>query len=182
MADINNLPQPLTIDQLAERLAVTPSATSGGPGADMIAAPEPPRLFDPVDGDSHVETARPGPIQGAVAQSPGLAAPSPIVERRSASKRRSQQAVGRLVARGDAPPYRKERRTMPRTEPLPHLLTIEQLADHLGVTVRHVRRQIAERRVPYIKVGRLVRFDPAEITRWIDGSRHPEGSPSSTWR
>jgi len=71
---------------------------------------------------------------------------------------------------------------MSRTEPLPHLLTIEQLADHLGVTVRHVRRQIAERRVPYIEVGRLVRFDPAEITRWIDGSRHPEGSPPSVWR
>ena len=49
---------------------------------------------------------------------------------------------------------------MSRTEPLPHLLTIEQLADHLGVTVRQLRRQIAERRVPYIKVGRLVRFDP----------------------
>jgi excisionase family DNA binding protein len=71
---------------------------------------------------------------------------------------------------------------MSRTEPLPHLLTIEQLAHHLGVTVRHVRRQIAERRVPYIKVGRLVRFDPAEITRWIDGSRRPEGSPPSVWR
>ncbi len=62
------------------------------------------------------------------------------------------------------PQYPKER-SMSRTEPLPHLLTIEQLADHLGVTVRHVRGQIAERRVPYIKVGRLVRFDPVEITR-----------------
>src|ERR1019366_4312031 len=26
------------------------------------------------------------------------------------------------------------------TNPLPHLLTIEELADHLGVTVRHIRR------------------------------------------
>ncbi len=39
------------------------------------------------------------------------------------------------------------------TDALPHLLTIDELAEHLGVTVRHVRRQVAERRVPYLKVG-----------------------------
>ncbi|MDQ6784919.1 MAG: helix-turn-helix domain-containing protein [Actinomycetota bacterium] len=60
-------------------------------------------------------------------------------------------------------------------KPLPHLLTVEEVADHLGVTVRHVRRQIAERRVPYIKVGRLVRFDPEEIARWLDQARRPGG-------
>jgi excisionase family DNA binding protein len=40
---------------------------------------------------------------------------------------------------------------MTTTDPLPRLLTIEELADHLGVTVRHVRRLIAENRVPYVK-------------------------------
>jgi hypothetical protein len=30
--------------------------------------------------------------------------------------------------------------------------------------------------VPYLKVGWLVRFDPAEITVWLDGARHPERS------
>ncbi len=59
---------------------------------------------------------------------------------------------------------------MINTDVLPHLLTIDELAEHLGVTVRHVRRQIAERRVPYIKVGRLVRFDPDEISEWINVS------------
>lgn len=62
------------------------------------------------------------------------------------------------------------------TDTLPRLLTIDQLADHLGVTVRHIRRLIAERRVPYVKVGRLVRFDPAEISEWLDSSRRPIGS------
>ncbi len=60
---------------------------------------------------------------------------------------------------------------MATTDDLPHLLTIKELADHLGVTVCHVRRQVAERRVPYLKVGRLVRFDPDEIGRWLDGVR-----------
>ena len=60
--------------------------------------------------------------------------------------------------------------TMTTTHSLPHLLTIEELAEHLGVTVRHVRRLIAERRVPFVKVGRFVRFDPAAITAWLGRS------------
>ena len=63
---------------------------------------------------------------------------------------------------------------MATTDDLPHLLTTDELAEHLGVTVRHVRRQIAERRVPYVKVGRLIRFDPDEISHWINEARHPE--------
>jgi len=60
---------------------------------------------------------------------------------------------------------------MASTETLPQLLTIDQLAEQLGITVRHVRRLIAERRVPYLEVGKLVRFDPAKIADWLDGSR-----------
>lgn len=55
--------------------------------------------------------------------------------------------------------------------PLPNLLTIVQVADLLGITIRHVRRLVAERRLPYIKVGRLVRFDPADIAKYIAQSR-----------
>jgi excisionase family DNA binding protein len=71
---------------------------------------------------------------------------------------------------------------MASPEALPHLLTIDQLADRLGVSIRHVRRLVAERRVPYLKVGWLVRFDPSEITAWLDGARHPErrGDPRGT--
>ncbi len=63
---------------------------------------------------------------------------------------------------------------MASSEALPQLLTIDQLAERLGVSIRHIRRLVAERRVPYLKVGWLVRFDPAEITAWLDGARHPE--------
>jgi excisionase family DNA binding protein len=65
---------------------------------------------------------------------------------------------------------------MASTDTLPQLLTIDQLAERLGVSIRHIRRLIAERRVPYLKVGWLVRFDPAEIAAWLDSSRHPEGT------
>ncbi len=61
---------------------------------------------------------------------------------------------------------------------LPQLLTINQLADHRGSTPRHVRRLVAERRVPYLKVGRFVRFDPAEIAAWLDERRMPGRRPA----
>jgi excisionase family DNA binding protein len=54
---------------------------------------------------------------------------------------------------------------------LPQLLSIDQLADRLGVTPRLVRRLVAEKRVPYFKVGKFVRFDPAEISEWLDRAR-----------
>jgi excisionase family DNA binding protein len=60
------------------------------------------------------------------------------------------------------------------TSTLPQLLTIDQLAERLGTSVRHVRRLVAERRVPYLKVGRLIRFDPSEVTEWLDEARHPQ--------
>ncbi len=55
----------------------------------------------------------------------------------------------------------------------PQLLTIDQPAQRLGITVRYVRRLVAEKRLPYYKIGRLVRFDPAEITDWLASRRIP---------
>ena len=54
------------------------------------------------------------------------------------------------------------------TETLPHLLDIEQVAQHLGVNVRHMRRLVADRRIPYVKWGHLIRFDPDELRPWLD--------------
>ena len=55
----------------------------------------------------------------------------------------------------------------------PELIDIDTLAELLGVGERYVRRMVAERRVPTVKVGRLVRFDLAEIRRWIEEQRWP---------
>lgn len=56
---------------------------------------------------------------------------------------------------------------------LPNLLDVEQLASLLHVNVRHIRRLVHEGRVPVIKLGHLVRFDPSEIREWIDEKRRP---------
>ena len=54
---------------------------------------------------------------------------------------------------------------------LPTLLDIDGIAVHLGVSVRHIRRLVAERRIPYLKWGHLLRFDPVAIAGWLDDSR-----------
>jgi excisionase family DNA binding protein len=56
----------------------------------------------------------------------------------------------------------------------PSLLSIEQLADWLGVTDRFIRRLVAERRIPFLKIGKFIRFDPVEIDPWLDSQRVAE--------
>jgi excisionase family DNA binding protein len=58
-------------------------------------------------------------------------------------------------------------------ERLPRLLDIEGVAEHLGVSDRHLRRLVAERRIPYIKWGHLLRFDPDAVGSWLDSVRVP---------
>jgi excisionase family DNA binding protein len=56
---------------------------------------------------------------------------------------------------------------------LRRLVGIEEVAGMLGVGVRHVRRLVADRRIPYLKWGHLLRFDPVEIREWLDAARRP---------
>lgn len=48
------------------------------------------------------------------------------------------------------------------------LLTIEEAAEQLGVTPRMIRRLTASRRLPFVKVGRLVRIRDADIATCVD--------------
>ena len=57
-------------------------------------------------------------------------------------------------------------------------MDIPTLAERLGTSVRHVRRLVFERRIPYMKCGGLVRFDPDAIDRWLDEATHPVGTIS----
>jgi excisionase family DNA binding protein len=47
-------------------------------------------------------------------------------------------------------------------------LDIPELAAWLHITIRHVRRLVAERRLPHHKVGGLIRFRRSEIEQWLD--------------
>ena len=51
------------------------------------------------------------------------------------------------------------------------LIDLPAVADRLGVNQRHIRRLVAERRIPFLKWGHLLRFDPDEIEAWLDQAR-----------
>lgn len=47
------------------------------------------------------------------------------------------------------------------------LLTVEQAADYLNITDHFVRRLIRERRIPFLKVGRLVRLRRTDLEDYV---------------
>ncbi|MGB5759742.1 MAG: helix-turn-helix domain-containing protein [Acidimicrobiales bacterium] len=52
-----------------------------------------------------------------------------------------------------------------------NLLDVDEAAAHLSVTPRFIRRLVAQRRVPYLKVGRFIRFDVSDLDAWLDACR-----------
>ena len=51
---------------------------------------------------------------------------------------------------------------------LTELIDLEEVARRLSTSPRHIRRTVFERRIPYVKVGRFVRFVPDDLARWLD--------------
>lgn len=51
------------------------------------------------------------------------------------------------------------------------LLDVNQVADRMCVSPRFIRRLIEERRIPFCKLGKFVRFDPVDIDEWIEARR-----------
>ena len=53
----------------------------------------------------------------------------------------------------------------------PQLLDMATVARRLGTSIRHVRRLVTERKIPYLKIGHFIRFDERDIETWIDQQR-----------
>lgn len=51
------------------------------------------------------------------------------------------------------------------------MIDVDAAAERLNVTPRFVRRLVTERRVPYFKVGKFIRFDSAELDSWLEQCR-----------
>ncbi len=50
-------------------------------------------------------------------------------------------------------------------------LDIDAAALYIGVTLPFMRRMIRERRIAYLKIGRYVRFDPADLDAFVAAGR-----------
>lgn len=55
-------------------------------------------------------------------------------------------------------------------------LNIKDASKRLGVSVRYMRRMVEERRVRYLKLGRLIRFRAADLDDYL---RRAEVQPTS---
>jgi len=45
--------------------------------------------------------------------------------------------------------------------------SVEDVARELSISIRHVYKLISDDKIPYSKVGRLVRFSPVKISEWL---------------
>jgi len=51
------------------------------------------------------------------------------------------------------------------------LLNVQEAADYLGLKVSTLYEWVSEKRIPYIKAGRLVKFDLADLDSFIEKSK-----------
>jgi len=54
---------------------------------------------------------------------------------------------------------------------LPHLLTLAEVAEMLSVSQKTVRRLVAGRKLPCIRLGRVLRFQPADLFRFVEARK-----------
>ena len=47
------------------------------------------------------------------------------------------------------------------------LITIKEAADYMGLSPHTLYTMVSQRRVPFVKVGRLVKFDVELLDKWI---------------
>ena len=53
------------------------------------------------------------------------------------------------------------------------LIDVNEAAEVLGTTVRHMRALTFERKVPFIHLGRKVRFRRADLEEWLEANTTP---------
>jgi len=63
-----------------------------------------------------------------------------------------------------------------------NLLSMDAAAAYLSASPRFIRRLVAERRVPYVKVGRLVRLTAEDLDDFIAAGRVEPLTVSDVWR
>ena len=51
---------------------------------------------------------------------------------------------------------------------VPRLMSIEQVSQYVDLSVHTVYRMVSQRRIPFVKIGRLTKFDRGEIDKWIN--------------
>lgn len=60
-----------------------------------------------------------------------------------------------------------------RTLPELRTLSIREAVQETGIAERTLRTLISNRAIPYVKVGKYVRFKPADLGAWLEANTRP---------
>jgi len=63
---------------------------------------------------------------------------------------------------------------------IPVLLTVDQVADLLQVSRASVYRMVGKKAIPHVRVGRSIRFDRADLARWLREMSEPARAKSGS--
>ncbi|WP_104169807.1 helix-turn-helix domain-containing protein [Cryobacterium sp. M23] len=55
----------------------------------------------------------------------------------------------------------------------PLLRDVPEAAEYLHVNIHFVRRLVRDRKIPFVKLGHLVRFDTRDLDAFVDAGRQP---------
>lgn len=59
------------------------------------------------------------------------------------------------------------------------LWSVPRLAEYLDVPIMTVRDWVYKRQIPFVKVGRHIRFQPSDVQRWLSERSHGNGHPEN---
>lgn len=62
------------------------------------------------------------------------------------------------------------------TLPEKALLTIQETCEFLQIKASRLRTVIFRKEIPFIKIGRLLRFDPKDLREWIEHLKQNNGN------
>lgn len=62
------------------------------------------------------------------------------------------------------------------TLPEKALLTFKETCEFLQIKASRLRTAIFRKEIPFIKIGRLLRFDPKDLKEWIERLKQNNGN------
>ena len=58
----------------------------------------------------------------------------------------------------------------------PILLNVNEASMYLNMKVSWLRSAVFQRQIPFIKLGRLIRFDKKDLEKWIETNKNTLGA------
>ncbi|EQC47625.1 helix-turn-helix domain-containing protein [Bacteriovorax sp. Seq25_V] len=67
------------------------------------------------------------------------------------------------------------------SEHVKSLLSVEEASSFLSIKVSRLRTAVFRKEIPFVKIGRLVRFKTDDLLKWIDAKTVKEEEKSWLW-